>query len=269
MHAAVSAELPAPSAQEPSLPRAFDDIVLRAMHRDPEQRFGSVDQLADALLPLASEAGRTRWSTEFVVPVAPDASRERTGADGVRSEPTPSTPTVCDRVVHTPRRSSAAPAAVRASHAPAPPPSTPPPPVARGVRPSVLVVDDDDLNLQTFRRAFRGDFEITCSDSGARALELLACTSFDIALVDYAMPGMNGVEFLRAARALRSDFAAVMVTAHADLPEVREALARGWVHAIIMKPYDREGILRWVMHCHRMTSMRKTVGLMMSHVKEG
>ena len=79
---------------------------------------------------------------------------------------------------------------------------------------------------------------------------------------------MNGVEFLRAARALRADFAAVMVTAHADLPEVREALASGWVHAVIMKPYDREGILRWVMHCHRMASMRKTVGLMMSNVNE-
>jgi CheY-like chemotaxis protein len=136
------------------------------------------------------------------------------------------------------------------------------------VRPLVLVVDDDELNLRTFRRAFRTDFEITCADSGAKALELLTTAPFDIALVDYAMPGMNGIDFLRAARAMRPELSAVMVTAHGDLPEVRGALAQGWVHAVIMKPYDRESILRWVHHCQRMASMRRTVGDMVSRVNE-
>ncbi len=268
MHAAVTAELPPPSLHEPSLSGVFDDIVLRAMNRDPERRFGSVDQLAEALLPLASEGACARWRGEFVVPSAPDVSSKGDGADAVRSEVAPSEQTVCDGAVDRPRRPSTVPPP-RASALPPPRLSSSPPSGVRGARPSVLVVDDDQLNLQTFRRAFRGDFEITCADSGDRALALLACATFDIALVDYAMPGMNGAEFLRAARAIRADFAAVMVTAHADLQEVRDALAAGWVHAVIMKPYDREGILRWVMHCHRMASMRKTVGLMMSQVKEG
>jgi serine/threonine protein kinase len=266
MHATLHGELAPPSVHERSLPRAFDDVVLRAMHRDPARRFGSVDQLAEALLPLASETGRTRWSSEFVVPVTPDAAREGDYANVVSA---PGGQTVADDDADRPRRPSSSGTQLRAPYVLPERPSSPPPPGVRGGRPSVLVIDDDELNLQTFRRAFRGDFEITCADSGQAALEILARLSFDVALVDYAMPRMNGVAFLRAARALWTDFAAIMVTAHADLAEVREALANGWVHSVIMKPYDREGILRWVLHCHRMASMRKTVGLMMSHVKEG
>jgi serine/threonine protein kinase len=269
IYAAVSKEVLAPSHHEPSLPRAFDDIVLRAMHRDPEQRYGSVDELAQALLPLASEAGRARWHSEFVIPVTQPASLDEHRAGCLVSRSPSGVRTRCDTAVETARRPSSSSHPPGAPDLPASRPPSRPPPVSRGVLPSVLVVDDDDLNLQTFRRAFRSDFEITCTDSGARALELLADASFDVALVDYAMPGMNGVEFLRAARALRADFAAIMVTAHADLAEVRDALTRGWVHAVIMKPYDREGILRWVLHCHRMSSMRKTVGSMMARVKEG
>jgi hypothetical protein len=39
------------------------------------------------------------------------------------------------------------------------------------------------------------------------------------------------------------------------------------VHAVIMKPFHREAIVRWVRHCHRLATMRKTVGVMMSQVK--
>jgi CheY-like chemotaxis protein len=132
----------------------------------------------------------------------------------------------------------------------------------------VLVVDDDELNLRTFRRVFRGDFDITCADSGARALEHLAGAVCDVALVDYAMPGMNGIEFLRASRIRYPDVKAVMVTAHADLEEVRAAIVEGLVHAIIMKPYDRQTILRWVSHCHRVGAMRRSVGVMRANVDE-
>jgi serine/threonine-protein kinase len=67
MHAIVSARVTAPSALGPELPRAFDDIVLRAMHRDPSKRFASVRELGASLLPWASDEVRERWASEFGV----------------------------------------------------------------------------------------------------------------------------------------------------------------------------------------------------------
>jgi serine/threonine protein kinase len=67
MHAIVSARVQPPSALEPSLPRAFDEVVLRAMHRDPAKRFASVRELGASLLPFASEDVRKRWASDFGV----------------------------------------------------------------------------------------------------------------------------------------------------------------------------------------------------------
>jgi hypothetical protein len=76
LHAAVSADLEPPSARVPSLPAGFDAVVLRALHRDPAQRFASVRELAEALLPFAAGAVAARWRDEFAplesVTVGPD-----------------------------------------------------------------------------------------------------------------------------------------------------------------------------------------------------
>ncbi len=65
MHAIVSARVPPPSTVTPSLPAGFDDVVLRAMHKDPEKRFASARDLGAALLPWASDPTRRRWAAEF------------------------------------------------------------------------------------------------------------------------------------------------------------------------------------------------------------
>ena len=57
MHAIVSSRVAPPSALDPALPAAFDDVVLRAMHRDPAKRYPSVRALGAALLPWAHRGG--------------------------------------------------------------------------------------------------------------------------------------------------------------------------------------------------------------------
>ncbi|MEZ4405049.1 MAG: hypothetical protein R3A52_00970 [Polyangiales bacterium] len=54
----------------PELPAALEGVVLRAMARDPRDRFPSLRAFAAALLPFASERSRQAWGTTF----APDGS---------------------------------------------------------------------------------------------------------------------------------------------------------------------------------------------------
>jgi len=56
LRAVVAGDVALPSSVEPSLPPALDDAILRAMHPDPERRFGSVDDFARALAALGHPA---------------------------------------------------------------------------------------------------------------------------------------------------------------------------------------------------------------------
>jgi hypothetical protein len=82
MHSVVSAAAPPPSSREPRLPKAFDEVVLRAMHRDPDARFASVGELAGALLAFASTDVAMRWRQQFgplSTEVSPDEEEETRG----------------------------------------------------------------------------------------------------------------------------------------------------------------------------------------------
>ncbi len=52
-------EAPSMRAHRPGVPTELDAIVMRCLERDPERRFPSVSDLAEALLPFASPAGQT------------------------------------------------------------------------------------------------------------------------------------------------------------------------------------------------------------------
>jgi putative two-component system response regulator len=131
-------------------------------------------------------------------------------------------------------------------------------------RPRVLVVDDEEANLETFERVFRKDFRVTVARSVDLAVQLAKKQEFDVALVDYAMPNANGVEFLRQAATLQPTMACVMLTAHADLDEVKQAHAVGLAKAIIIKPWDRDVILRWVGNAQRLAALKRSVKQMNS-----
>ena len=54
-----------PSIHRPSLPPAFDQLILKAMALAPEERFSTIRALGNALLPFATDVARTLWSGDF------------------------------------------------------------------------------------------------------------------------------------------------------------------------------------------------------------
>jgi serine/threonine-protein kinase len=107
MHAIMTAPVAAPSALNPSLPKAFDQIVQRAMSRLPRERYPSVRALGAALIPFASAGVAQQWSAEFLERPSvdelgargaiPDESGDALIPSGRRSS-NPTASTLIDRV---------------------------------------------------------------------------------------------------------------------------------------------------------------------------
>src|SRR4051812_15411403 len=94
----------------------------------------------------------------------------------------------------------------------------------------VLVVDDEQDNLDVIRFNFRKTHPLHFAQSGAEALEQLKGLDAAVIVSDLRMPGMTGLEFLKAARAIRPDTVNILLTAYADLPTLAEALNEGLVY---------------------------------------
>jgi two-component system chemotaxis response regulator CheY len=111
-----------------------------------------------------------------------------------------------------------------------------------------LVVDDMISTRRTIRNMLRqlGYVRIIEAEDGLEAWERLTTAEIDIAIVDWNMPRMTGVELLRKARA-DGRFAKIpfiMVTAEVDESTIAEA-AETEVDAYIIKPLaPRESLCR-------------------------
>jgi CheY-like chemotaxis protein len=110
---------------------------------------------------------------------------------------------------------------------------------------SILVVDDEpdvaDLFRQRFRREARqGQYVLRFAASGEEALDQLADEiepQLIVILSDINMPGMDGLDLLRAVKQRRPDLPVMMVTAYGDDERRRRAAEYGATE-FITKPVD-------------------------------
>lgn len=100
---------------------------------------------------------------------------------------------------------------------------------AGAARPLILlVVDDDEVDRMTIRRALmRAGVPARIDDAGsaAQGLEMAGSAQYDCILLDYNLPGRDGLSLLRAMRAQRPEIPVVMLTGHGD-EEVAVALMK-------------------------------------------
>ncbi len=61
-------------------------------------------------------------------------------------------------------------------------------------RPTILIVDDEPINIEVLASILESEYEVVFATNGAQALELAATTRPDLVLLDVVMPGMDGYE---------------------------------------------------------------------------
>jgi len=106
---------------------------------------------------------------------------------------------------------------------------------------TLLLVDDEPNIVASLKRLFRRDgYAILTANSGAEGLALLALHKIDLIISDQRMPGMTGVEFLRAAKALYPDTIRIVLSGYTELQSVTDAINEGAVYRFLTKPWEDE-----------------------------
>jgi len=102
----------------------------------------------------------------------------------------------------------------------------------------ILIVDDDaDAGEMMSKLLSACGFQADVARDGFKALELAEDKQFGIAIIDYRMPGMNGVELFRRLREMRPDLAAVFLTGYPTIDVVYPAIEAGIIR-VLSKPAD-------------------------------
>ncbi len=115
------------------------------------------------------------------------------------------------------------------------------------LRPRVLCVDDEPMLLQGLMTLLGRHFDVTGVTSGSGALRVLTDEGpYAVVISDYAMPGMNGAEFLAQAYAASPDTARILLTGHASLDRVIAVVNQGSVFRILTKPCEPSELMRSV-----------------------
>jgi CheY-like chemotaxis protein len=110
-------------------------------------------------------------------------------------------------------------------------------------RPHLLVVDDDRSNCAIVSRLLTDQgYSVDVANDGPEALELVTHQPYALAVIDYQMPGMDGVELYRRIRELRPELVGVFLTAFTTLSTVYPAIEAG-VERVLAKPVNREELI--------------------------
>jgi EAL domain-containing protein (putative c-di-GMP-specific phosphodiesterase class I) len=116
----------------------------------------------------------------------------------------------------------------------------------------VLIVDDDPLVLKAYARIVANDgFDVQPTEDGSTALARLGKESFDCVLSDISMPGMSGLQLLRAVRRLDLDIPVVLMTGDPNLSSAVEALEHGALR-YLLKPVEPTKLLHEVEYAVRL-----------------
>jgi response regulator RpfG family c-di-GMP phosphodiesterase len=106
------------------------------------------------------------------------------------------------------------------------------------IKGTILVVDDEENALEMAEATLGDDYSVITANSVKAALEKLEQFKFDAALVDYHMPGDNGVALVDHLMTLMPYERIFLVTADRDQEKV------GKVINFIEKPYHPNDLLR-------------------------
>ena len=105
-----------------------------------------------------------------------------------------------------------------------------------------IVVVDDDAQVRLFMSELLGDLghDVAVFEDGQSAIAAAGEDAPDLALIDFAMPGMNGAQLAEALRSRHPDLPIAFVTGYAESDQIETAV--GADVPVLRKPFGVEAL---------------------------
>ncbi|MDZ7698004.1 MAG: response regulator [Deltaproteobacteria bacterium] len=108
----------------------------------------------------------------------------------------------------------------------------------------MMLVDDEERFLSTTEKLLlRKGYDVLTATSGTEALEKLRTHNMHVVILDVKMPGMDGIETLKAIKREYPLVEVIMLTGHATVDSAVEGLKAGATD-YLMKPTDVEDLIQ-------------------------
>ena len=113
--------------------------------------------------------------------------------------------------------------------------------------PTVLVVDDEPGIVESLQRVFeREGLRALTAGGGGAALDILRREPVSVLLTDLLMPGMSGMDLLKASRSVSPETETILMTAYGTVENAVEAMKQG-AYDFVTKPIKRAHVVRAVL----------------------
>jgi len=114
---------------------------------------------------------------------------------------------------------------------------------ASGATGSILVIDDESAIRESLEVLLTLEgYTVTMAEDGEQGLQTIDRESFDLVLLDLALPGQSGMELLPQIKERQPLLPVIMITAYGTVDNVVEAVRAG-AENFVQKPWDNEKLL--------------------------
>lgn len=114
-----------------------------------------------------------------------------------------------------------------------------------GHKPSVLLVDDEEMVIASIKAFLQieGDFDIHGFSDPEEAARFAESNQIDVAVSDYLMPKMNGIQLLGKIKDAQPEASRVLLTGHADKQSAIQAINQVALFQYLEKPWENSQLL--------------------------
>ncbi len=140
-----------------------------------------------------------------------------------------------------------------------------------GERTRVLLVEDDLIDRTSVARCLRRshlNVEIVPAADAEEGRRLLASQRFDVALVDYGLPGEDGLSFLSGVMATGTQLPMILLTGRDDTGLSQECIQAGAQDYLVKGAYDESALERAILHAMERFSLQQALKERVETVEE-